>query len=458
MMPTFGEAVIADLVRPRDVADARPAVGASAQEGLLGLAERTAQGPPGDMDHGLLSAWLFGSVRHAVECRASARFGLAKLSLVLVFALAASILARPAPAGAYLYWGVAGGIARADLDGGGLDTDFVRDPIERNPTGGVALSGRYIYFGGDNGLVGRADLSGGGVDPDLFTIPQSPPESPFHSIALDAVSLAVSETHIYWSSDDVSISAGRSIGRATIDGGSIEPEFIKTEAPARAVTVYAGHIYWFTENGIARANLDGSNFEPNFIPMEGISGIAVDGDHIYWSSYLGRSIGRANIDGRGVDPRFITRLAYVFGLAVGGGHIYWDAEKSVKKIGATRDRNGLGARTSTVPMSSRASSVLPRSRAGLRSMRSGRGPGATRGISSGFTNAGSAEGCHGSRPVRYACLERSLPSLSLPPPLHMVTLLTSGGRPAASAGRRGNSVRNPLNAKMRPPQAICPGT
>jgi hypothetical protein len=265
----------------------------------------------------------------AVESTRSARFGVAWLPLVFLFTLAALFCLRPAPAGAYLYWGTESGVARADLNGHGLDTSFVRDPIEHNSTNGVALSGRYVYFGGNVGRVGRASLEGGNIEPDLFTIPQPAPESLLHSIEQDAHSLAVTETYIYWSGDgDLDGTEDGYIGRATIAGGDIEPEFIKTDAPAHSITVYAGHLYWCTRHGIARANLNGSGVEPNFIPVEGPCQIAVAGGYIYWSSFLGQSIGRADIDGRAVDQRFITGLAHVFGVAVGGGYIYWDAEEN----------------------------------------------------------------------------------------------------------------------------------
>jgi hypothetical protein len=268
-----------------------------------------------------------------MRCKVLAYFRLTKRQFALLAALAALVLVLPASAGAYLYWDVGSGIARADLDGGGVDESFIPNPLPETLGGGIAVSSQFVYFDCYQGLVGRAALDGSDVNPDLFTIPQPGPEThEEHRIAVDAGSLAASGTHLYWSSGAIPIVNEReneAIGRTGIDGGDVEPAFIKTEAPAYSVNVYAGHIYWRTEHAIGRANLDGSDVEQNFILIRsiGIGEMAVAGGHIYWTSHWGHSIGRANIDGRDIDPHFITGLAYPSEIVVGGGYIYWDAEK-----------------------------------------------------------------------------------------------------------------------------------
>lgn len=269
-------------------------------------------------------------------CRTLEHSGPAKLLLVLFSALAALVLALPAPASAYLYWNVGSGIARADLNGGGVDESFVYGLNEDAGTG-VAVNSQYIYFGSGRGLVGRASIDGGDADQDLFRIPQPAPETRNEHIPMHAVCLAVEGDYIYWSSGEAPPmsdgSARGAIGRASIDGGDVEPDFIKTEAPAFSIKIYAGHIYWRTEHAIARANLDGGSVEQSFIPTGNtiIGGIAVASGHIYWSSLWGHSIGRANVDGSDLDPHFISGLAYPYAVAVGGGHIYWDAEKPLEE-------------------------------------------------------------------------------------------------------------------------------
>jgi hypothetical protein len=92
---------------------------------------------------------------------------------------------------------------------------------------------------------------------------------------------------------------------------------------------------------IGRANLDGTGVEPNFIG--GISspagGLAVDGSHVYWTSYdpanpfivlyhgpLPTRIGRANLNGTGVEESFISTLPTQYGVAVDAAHIWWTNE------------------------------------------------------------------------------------------------------------------------------------
>ena len=56
-------------------------------------------------------------------------------------------------------------------------------------------------------------------------------------------------------------------------------------------------------------------------------GVAVDGQHIYWTKVAGNSapfggaIGRANLDGSSATPNFITGAAEPSGLAVDAAHL-----------------------------------------------------------------------------------------------------------------------------------------
>jgi hypothetical protein len=230
------------------------------------------------------------------------------------------VVLLPASASGYLYWSGGDEVARANLNGSGLESGF----IPKLSTGvlGVAVSTQYVYFAGEQGLIGRASLSGGDVDSDLFRIPQPAPGL-YEPVEVDAISLVVAGGHIYWSSSE------SSIGRASVDGGGIEPAFIKTEARVSALAVDASQIYWATERDIGRANLDGGGVEPDFIPLGAgtADGVAVADGHIYWTVFGGHSVGRANMDGRGVDPYFITGLDFVSDATVGGSYIYWQARE-----------------------------------------------------------------------------------------------------------------------------------
>src|SRR4051794_29520735 len=82
---------------------------------------------------------------------------------------------------------------------------------------------------------------------------------------------------------------------------------------ALALPASAGaFVYWAnydlgTGTTIGRASLDGSSPNPNFItdtPDPG--GVAVDGQHVYWTNLLAGTIGRANLDGSGADRFFVS--------------------------------------------------------------------------------------------------------------------------------------------------------
>jgi hypothetical protein len=257
----------------------------------------------------------------------SKRFGFgSRAGLVAVFAALA--LTLPTSASAYLYWSDGKGIARANLDGRGVNTGFISDV---HASEGVLVSGPYIYCGDEEGIVLRARVDGGDIDPDLFTILQQPMPLP-SGIDEEGVAgaLAVAGAHVYWSlggDDDA-------IGRAGIDGGEAEPRFIETGEHDGEIAVGGGYLYWTTEDAIGRARLDGTEVEPSFIRLHGpeasraINGIAVADGRIYWSAWRSHSIGRANLDGHGLDESFITSPDYPLNLAVAGRYIYWQSENS----------------------------------------------------------------------------------------------------------------------------------
>ena len=88
-------------------------------------------------------------------------------------------------------------------------------------------------------------------------------------------------------------------------------------------------MYWANYNPgngttFGRANLDGTGANQSFITAATDSiGIAVDGQHVYWTNTFAGTIGRANLDGTGVNQFFITGANDPEGVAVDGQHIYW---------------------------------------------------------------------------------------------------------------------------------------
>jgi virginiamycin B lyase len=258
---------------------------------------------------------------------------------LVVAALVVAVLAFAPGAGAYIYWtDVYGHIGRANLDGSGVDRNFIAGA---GRACGIAVGARHIYWGTTlpntaGGQIGRANVDGSRPQPDFigFDLP-----NPF--VYPSPCGLAVAAEHVYWTSRSRS-----SIGRATLDGSGVDPDFLPG-ATADGLAVDAAHIYWWGPGGppyvgapsLARANLDGTGidrglvvgFDPYGDPATGP--IAVDGEHIYWKNSVcaegpcHHAIGRASLNGSDRDGNFID-LGFdhqAMGLAVGSGHLYWIA-------------------------------------------------------------------------------------------------------------------------------------
>ena len=241
--------------------------------------------------------------------------------LALLASLLVSALALAPSADARIYWTTrSGDIARANLDGTGVNRRFIRGAAVFPSA--VTVYGRHIYWVDTNrDTIGRANLDGTGVSRKFLSFPDSSFEFRPHDIAIRA-------GYIYW--------ANRSafIGRAKIDGTHVQPTFIRINnkrfSPGH-LAVNARHLYWtgvaFEEpNVIGRANLNGTSVKNSFISSKtSPSHIAVGGRHIYWTTPT-NAIVRANLDGSGVRPKFITSdRGQPGGIAVAGGRVYWTA-------------------------------------------------------------------------------------------------------------------------------------
>ena len=130
------------------------------------------------------------------------------------------------------------------------------------------------------------------------------------------------QRQIYWSNN----SQGSTIGSAVLDGTGVNQSFISDAQAPAGVAVDGQHIYWtnLSTGAIGRANLDGTGVNQSFISgAQAPDGVAVDGQHIYWTNFTAGTIGRANLDGTGVTQSFITGANGPFAVAVDAAHLYW---------------------------------------------------------------------------------------------------------------------------------------
>jgi virginiamycin B lyase len=125
----------------------------------------------------------------------------------------------------HIYWANDYSIGRANLDGTGVNQQFISVPNGPKGVAGLAVTARYIYWTNeDGGAIGRADLDGTGVNQRFITG------------AIGPTDLAAGSGYIYWTNPSTG-----TIGRADIDGTAADQRFI-TVQPGRpfGVTLIPG--------------------------------------------------------------------------------------------------------------------------------------------------------------------------------------------------------------------------
>jgi hypothetical protein len=257
----------------------------------------------------------------------------------------------------YVYWADGNGaVDRAKRDGTGIDTRFIvtsgngsppttppgtgfsQAPPPANSPACLAVDGAHVYWTSSE-AIGRANLDGTGIEENFIPVQKS-------SVTGSTCGLAVDRSHIYWDNG-----ATGTIGRANLDGTGAVQDFIVTgsggsgptggSGPAATNVAHAmcgllvdgAHIYWGTgavpnisptdptppapgpDGAIGRANLDGTGVDNSFITRVGVSlpiPCAEDGAFLYWASLdftrgpTFDTIGRARLDATDVQPGFVT--------------------------------------------------------------------------------------------------------------------------------------------------------
>jgi hypothetical protein len=176
------------------------------------------------------------------------------------------------------------------------------------------------YYWLEGNAIARADISTGAVETDFIVLPPSDTET----AAADG--LTADHDYIYFAS-----CGNKAIGRVRHDGSELEKYFIPVGYCVRDVAVNSTTVYWPFLNpsaepgAIGRASLDGGEIEPFWRitfggGAYGNSGIAADDSHVYWTSHnldTGASfIGRMNTDGRRVMPELIDEQWLAHRIAI----------------------------------------------------------------------------------------------------------------------------------------------
>lgn len=238
------------------------------------------------------------------------RGGRSVASLVLILAAFLGF-ATQAPAALYV-GGI--GINRVNLDGTFFQSEFIE--TGSGSTCGIAVDAGHIYWADSyEETIARANLDGTGVEDAFISLPKG----------THPCGLAVNSEFIYWTSGGT-----HTLGRARLDGSELDLSFINTEPFPCAVAVNQTGIYWSseTEDSIWRTDLAGLNGPELVIdePEGDPCGIGIEGPHLFWVNGEGGAIGRANLDGSEAQPEFIAGVRYPISLAIQAGHLYWVSE------------------------------------------------------------------------------------------------------------------------------------
>ena len=209
----------------------------------------------------------------------------------------------------YVYWANYGTstIGRASLSGTASTPASSPSPAA---LASVAVDSSHIYWVNQSppsaGTIGRANLDGTGVDQNFITTADN---------CLGPLGCR-RRTRLLGEPD-----RGHD-RRANLDGTGVNQNFITGIDRINSVAVDDDHVYWteWSTDSVGRANLDGTGVNPNFItgPWAPID-VAVDDSHVYWSDRGGCWIGRANLDGTGVSLTLITPGSCTGGIALDSG-------------------------------------------------------------------------------------------------------------------------------------------
>jgi len=114
----------------------------------------------------------------------------------------------------HLYWANDFNIGRANLNGTGVNQNFIADP--KGGPAGLAVNARYIYWTNEyQNTIGRANLNGTGVNQRFITGASFP----------DA--MAAGSRYLYWTNGALGYPASRrAIGRARLNGTDVNQRFV----------------------------------------------------------------------------------------------------------------------------------------------------------------------------------------------------------------------------------------
>ncbi len=211
-------------------------------------------------------------------------------------------------------------VGRAKIDGTQVNRQFF-DSASLGAPAGLAVDSSHIYWAGwQSNKIGRADIDGQNVESEWIT----GSSDPLGSGSVQTAGVAVSSSHIYWGNWRAGLgSALGPIGTATINGESVNNEYVSVTTGATSLAVTPDYLFWgnygASESGSIGRLEFGNGPTPDNDFITGIKtpdGVASDGTYIYWTNRTDGAIGRANLNGTGVNQTFLPGVASPYGIAV----------------------------------------------------------------------------------------------------------------------------------------------
>lgn len=185
--------------------------------------------------------------------------------------------------GTYVYWGGSDKVGRAKLNGSSVENEWFNPTLPPNT---IAVDATHIYYSHElSEFIGRATIAGAEPNEEWVEVSFGGGTSPRK--------LVVDETHLYWATN------GNNVARCTVAGTELEGEFIEVEGLCTMVAIDDTYIYWGAHSGrktIGRAKLDGSSVEEEWLNLgEAPEDIWVDEKYLYYASEEGGRLGKVSL-------------------------------------------------------------------------------------------------------------------------------------------------------------------
>jgi hypothetical protein len=258
--------------------------------------------------------------------------------------------------GQHAYWTVPSdveGIKRAPLPTGSATT-LVGDGIQpRRSNYALAFAGGNLYFSQNSNEINfsttgirriQFDAMGAIVSDDML--------SAFLPDEDQSFGIAATSDHVYYSTRDLSNTAGGKIVRLTLsDSTRFELPVGPINPTAIALDPIAGHIYWADNSAdtISRANLDGTSIQVIATGLVNPIGMAIEParGRLYWSDSGFDDIRQVQVDASGAvaPPVIVTTSLSPQAIAIDGcsRSLYWaDSSTGIHSI-AVDDNGAAGS-------------------------------------------------------------------------------------------------------------------